>query len=78
MPMFEFRHSAAVTRSKHRSYAAPCCTYWCIADDRIVLLTIFRETSQHDQQQSDGAVRAQELCEREQHGTAAETYGRQV
>jgi phage-related protein len=26
-------------------------TYWCTADGRIVLLTVFRKTKQHDQRQ---------------------------
>jgi hypothetical protein len=76
MSMFEFRYFDAVTGSKYRSYAAPCCTYWCTADGRIVLLTVLRRTSQHDQWKIDRAVRAQELCESEHHGTAAETYER--
>lgn len=50
----------------------------CTADGRIVLLTVFRKTKQHDQRQIDRAVRAQVLCEREHHGPAAETYERQV
>jgi hypothetical protein len=45
---------------------------------RIVLLTVFRKTRQHDQRQIDRAVRAQELCEREHRGPAAGTYERQV
>jgi phage-related protein len=53
-------------------------TYWCTADGRIVLLTIFRKTRQHDQRQIDRTVRAQVLCEREHHGPAAQTYERQV
>jgi hypothetical protein len=53
-------------------------TYWCTADGRIVLLTVFRKTRQHDQRQIDRAVRAQELCEREHRGPAAGTYERQV
>jgi len=53
-------------------------TYWCTADGRIVLLTVFRKTRRHDQRQIDRAVRAQVLCEREHHGPAAETYERQV
>ena len=53
-------------------------TYWCTADGRIVLLTVFRKTRQHDQRQIDRAVRARVLCERGHHGPAAETYERQV
>jgi hypothetical protein len=45
---------------------------------RIVLLTVFRKTRQHDQRQVDRAVRAQKLCERDHRGSAAEIYGRQV
>jgi hypothetical protein len=41
-------------------------------------LTVFRKTEQHDQRQIGWAVRAQKLCEREHHGTAAETYERQA
>lgn len=37
-------------------------TYWCTADGRIVLLTAFRKTKQHDQRQIDRAVRAQKIC----------------
>ena len=77
MPIFEFRYFDAVAGSKYRSYTAPCCTYWCTADGRIVLLTVFRKTRQHDQWRIDRAVRAQELCERKYHGPAAETYERQ-
>ena len=43
-----------------------------------MLLTVFRKTRQHGQRQIDRAVQAQELCEREHHGTAAETYERRV
>jgi len=53
-------------------------TYWCTADGRIVLLTVFRKTRQPEQRQIDRAARAQELCEREHHGPAAGTYERQV
>lgn len=49
-------------------------TYWCTADGRIV----FRKTRQHDQKQSDRAVRAQKLCERDHREPAAQTYERQV
>src|SRR6185437_8418980 len=53
-------------------------TYWCTPDGRIVLLTVFRKTRQHEQRQVDRAVRAQKTCERDHHGPAAETYERQV
>jgi hypothetical protein len=53
-------------------------TYWCTADGRIVFLTVFRKTRQHDQRQIDRAVRAQKLCERDHRAPAAETYERQV
>jgi hypothetical protein len=33
-------------------------TYWCTSDGRIVLLTVFRKTRQHEQRQIDRAVRA--------------------
>ncbi len=53
-------------------------TYWCTADGKIVLLTVFRKTRQHDQRQIDRAVRVQKACERDHRGAAAETYERQV
>ena len=53
-------------------------TYWCTADGRIVLLTAFRKTRQHDQRQIDRAVRAQETCERDHRAPTAEIYERQV
>jgi hypothetical protein len=53
-------------------------TYWCTAEGTIVLLTVFRKTRQHDQRQIDRAVRAQELCEGDHRGPAAEIYERQV
>jgi len=53
-------------------------TYWCTADRKIVLLTVFRKTRQHDQRQIDRAVRVQKACERDHRGPAAETYERQV
>ncbi len=43
-------------------------TYWCTPDGRIVLLTVFRKTRQHEQRQIDRAVRAQKACERDRHG----------
>jgi hypothetical protein len=53
-------------------------TYWCTPDGRIVLLTVFRKTRQHEQRQIDRAVRAQKTCESDHHGSATETYERQV
>jgi hypothetical protein len=53
-------------------------TYWCTADGRIVLLTVFRKTKQHEQRQIDRAVRAQKSCERDHRAPAAEVYERQV
>ena len=53
-------------------------TYWCTPDGRIVLLTVFRKTRQHDQRQIDRAVRAQKACEQDHQGPATETYERQV
>ena len=52
--------------------------YWCTADGTIVLLTVFRETRQHDRRQVDRAVRAQKLCETDHRWPATETYERQV
>ena len=40
---------------------------WRTSDGRIVLLTVFRKTRQHEQRQIDRAVRAQKTCERETH-----------
>jgi hypothetical protein len=42
-----------------------------------VFLTVFRKSRQHDQRQIDRAVRAQQVCERDHWGSAAQTYGRQ-
>ena len=53
-------------------------TYWCRPDDSIVLLTVFRKTRQHDQRQIGWAVRAQQVCERDHRGPAAQTCERQV
>jgi hypothetical protein len=53
-------------------------TYWCRPDGTIVFLTVFRKTRQHDQRQIDRAVRAQQVCERDQRGSAAKTYGKQA
>jgi len=52
--------------------------YWCTPDGKIVFLTVFRKTRQHDQRQIDRAVRAQKLCESDNHGPAARIYDRQV
>jgi phage-related protein len=52
--------------------------YWCTPDGKIVFLTVFRKTRQHDQRQIDRAVRAQKLCESDHHGPAARIYDRQV
>ncbi len=43
-------------------------TYWCTADRKIALLTVFRKTRQHDQRQIDRAVRVQKACERDHRG----------
>jgi hypothetical protein len=53
-------------------------TYWCTADRRIVLLTAFRKTRQHDQGQIDQAVRAQKTCEGDHRVPVTEIYERQV
>jgi len=53
-------------------------TYWCRPDGTIVLLTVFRKTRQHDQRQIDRAVRAQQACERDHRGPAAQTHERQA
>ena len=53
-------------------------TYWCTADGRIVLLTVFRKTRQHDQRQIDRAVRAQKTCEGDHRVPVTEIYERQV
>jgi hypothetical protein len=53
-------------------------TYWCRPDGTIVFLTVFHKTRQHDQRQIDRAVRAQQVCERDHGGPAAQTYGRKA
>ena len=53
-------------------------TYWCRPGGTIVLLTVFRKTRQHDQRQIGRAVRAQQVCERDHRGPAAQTYERQA
>ncbi|MER5326148.1 type II toxin-antitoxin system RelE/ParE family toxin [Streptosporangium roseum] len=53
-------------------------TYRCTPDGKIVLLTAFRKTKQHEQRQIDRAVRAQKICERDHHGPVAEIYERKV
>jgi hypothetical protein len=44
----------------------------------IVLLTAFRKTRRHDQRQIDRAVRAQQVCARDDHGPAGQMYERQA
>ena len=61
-----------------RSSAAPGRIIWKDKCGRIVLLTVFRKTRQHEQRQIDRAVRAQKFCERDHRGPATETYERQV
>ncbi len=51
-------------------------TYWCAPDGRIVFLTVFRKTRQHDQRQIDRAVRAQQVCERDHQRPADQVYER--
>ena len=53
-------------------------TYWCTADGKIVLLTVFRKPGGMSRGRSAGAVRVQKACERDHRGPAAETYERQV
>ena len=53
-------------------------THWCTPEGRIVPLTVFRKTRQHEQRQIDRAVRARKTCERDHRGPAAEIYERQV
>ena len=53
-------------------------TYWCTPDGKIVLLTVFRKSRQHDQRQIDRAVRAQKLCVSDHHEPATGIYERQV
>ena len=53
-------------------------TYWCRPDGTIVLLTVLRKARQHDQRQIDRAVRAQQVCQHDHQGPAAQTYGRQA
>lgn len=64
-------------RAAPRPYGSPFGS-WCTADRKIVLLTVFRKTRQHDRRQIDRAVRVQKACERDHRGPAAETYERQV
>ncbi len=74
--------AGAMTRFGNRllpgSASTARVTYWCTSDGRIVLLTVFRKTRQHEQRQIDRAVRAQKTCERDHRGPATETYERQV
>ena len=53
-------------------------TYWCTAEGKIVFLTAFRKTRQHDQRHIDRAIGAQKACERDHRSPATETYERQV
>ena len=53
-------------------------TYWCAPDGRIVFLTVFRKTRQHDQRQIDRAVRAQQVCECDHRRPADQVYERQA
>ncbi len=53
-------------------------TYWCRPDGRIVLLTVFRKTKQHDLRQIDRAVRAQKICANEHGGPVVESYERRA
>ncbi|MDF9814950.1 DNA-binding protein [Streptomyces sp. SPB162] len=57
---------------------APRITYWITPDRKIVLLTVFRKTKQHDPAQIDRAVRAQKVCDSEHHGPVNESYEREA
>ena len=61
-----------------RKHATVVAAFWCRPDGTVVLLTVFRKTRQHDQRQIDRAVRAQQVCERDHRGPAAQAYERQV
>jgi hypothetical protein len=50
-------------------------TYWLARDQRIVLLTVFRKTRQHDAAEIERAQQAQKVCEAE-HEPAQHTYDR--
>ncbi|MCX2179897.1 type II toxin-antitoxin system RelE/ParE family toxin [Streptomyces sp. SKN60] len=51
-------------------------TYW-FAPGRVVFLTVFRKTRQHEEDEVQRARGARKVCERD-HGTAADTYRRTV
>lgn len=50
-------------------------TYWIARDRRVVLLTVFRKTRQHEAAQIDRAVLAQKTCQIE-HEPAHEEFSR--
>lgn len=49
-------------------------TYWITPDRRIVFLTCFRKTRQHEERQIDRAILVRKACESE-HGPAHEVFG---
>ncbi|MFJ2739547.1 type II toxin-antitoxin system RelE/ParE family toxin [Streptomyces sp. NPDC087440] len=51
-------------------------TYWITTDRRIIFLTWFRKTRQHEEKQINRAVAAQRLCEAE-HGPAHDVFDRE-
>ena len=57
MPMFECLGILMGYRIEVPVLCSTCCAYWCAADGRIALLTLFRKTKQHDQRQIDRTVR---------------------
>jgi hypothetical protein len=50
-------------------------TYWITSDRRIIFLTYFRKTRQHEERQIDRAVLARKTCEAE-HGPAHDIFDR--
>nr|WP_260408356.1 type II toxin-antitoxin system RelE/ParE family toxin [Planomonospora venezuelensis] len=50
-------------------------TYWLAPEQRIVLLTVFRKTRQHEEAEIERARQAQKVCEAE-HNPAEHTYDR--
>jgi hypothetical protein len=52
-------------------------TYWITPDRRIILLTWFRKTRQHEEKQIEQATTARKLCEAE-HGPAHDIFDRDV
>ncbi|MHC0434318.1 type II toxin-antitoxin system RelE/ParE family toxin [Streptomyces sp. O3] len=50
-------------------------TYWITSDRRIIFLTWFRKTRQHEEKQIDRAVATRKLCEAE-HGPAHDVFTR--